>query len=123
MQKKCTRVVALVLAFASLGWAGQKPWGFDPNTGEGGANKADVERALGHSVSYEEAQSLVFTCIDTVDGCTRERPLRTMVRTGGNGQKVTGYWFFGYETQSNACGSSAAAGPDATLHVNGIPID
>lgn len=117
---RCTLgMVAVLLTAASLS-AG--PWAFNPDTGEGGVNKADVMNALGTDMTPAEAQGLVFTCVDTVDGCTRQRELKTWVRTSGNGQKVTGFWFVGYLSNDSACGSSAAAGADATLYVNGVPV-
>ena len=128
MKKRYTvGIIALLLAFASLSAASQSKWSFDANTGQGRIAKADVERALGHPVSYSDAQSLVFTVVDTVEGgCTRERQLRIyLTHTGGDSKanpKLLGFWALGYESSANACGSSAAAGPDATLHVNGIPI-
>lgn len=120
-------IIALLLGFASVSAATQGRWAFDVNTGQGNIGRSDVVGALGHDVSYSEAQSLVFTVVDTVEGgCTRERQLRIYVtHTGGDSKanpKVLGYWSLGYESSSNACGSSAAAGADATLHVNGIPI-
>ena len=114
-------IVSLLLAATATA---DNQWVFNAETGEGGAHKAAVSNALGMQVlTADEARALRFTCVDTVDGCRRERPVRTWVRTSGNGEKVTGFWFVGYESQDSTCGSLAGAGPDAKLHVNGLPID
>jgi hypothetical protein len=121
MKASIVRVTVLLVAMLSAGVAAQRQWGFDADSGSGGVNKSDVTRALGvKTLSVEDAEALVFTVVDSVDGCVRERRLRTVVRTSGNDSKVTGFWFFGYVTQGS-CGSGAA-GADATIHVNGIPI-
>ena len=128
MKKRYTvGIITLLLAFASLSAASQGKWSFDPNTGQGSIAKGDVERALGHRVTYSDAQSLVFTVIDTVDGtCIRERQLRIyLTHTGGDSKanpKLLGFWSLGYESSGTVCSSSAAAGPDATVYVNGIPL-
>ena len=122
MKRNYTLVIALLLVFATVGWAGTKQWGFNASNGRGGVNKPDVDHALGRNVTMGEAHGLVFTAVDTVEGCTRERRLRTLVRTGGNGEHVTGYWFFGFESEDSLCGPPGLAGSDARLHVDGIPI-
>ena len=121
--KRTVMIAAMLLTVGVVAGAAQHQWGFNATTGQGGVNRPDVEHALGYRVSAAEAQALVFTCVDIVDGCIRERRLRTFVRTGGNGQKVTGFWFFGYESEDSACGPPSASGTDPTLHVNGVPID
>lgn len=120
--------LALALCLVTTVSAGEwvKQWGFNPETGQGGVNKSDVERALGlRGLGKEQAQGLRFSAVDTVDGgCVRERPLNMYVRTGGNESQVTGFWFFGYESQDSFCGSGLlGGGGDAKLHVNGVPIE
>ena len=112
-----------LVAIASLSLAADGRWAFNHNTGQGKISKAPVVQALGHDVTYEEAQGLVFTSVDTVDGCRRERLINTIVTQTGNpnrNPKVVGFYALGY-VSDGGCGS-APAGPDATLYVNGIPI-
>ena len=115
-----------LIAIASLTVTADGKWAFNHDTGEGKIDKPSVVRALGYDVSYEEAQSLVFSSVDSIDGCQRQRNLNTMVsHTGGDGKRnprVVGFYAFGYASSASACGSSGAAGTDATLYVNGVPI-